>query len=199
MKKIGWFFFVFLAIGVGVYPALYFIVDAKIGLLQAKSDAVLASQIWWGAFYTHISFGAVTLIVGWSQFSKSIRAKRIGLHKILGKIYLIGIAFAGSAGFYLALHANGGVIAQIGFGGMAICWLTTSALAYITIRKGEIMAHRKWMIRSYSLAFAAVTLRLWLPFFEFALGMGFDESYTIISWLSWVPNLFVAQYFINRK
>lgn len=199
MKKAGWFFFVFLAIGVGIYPALYFIIDAKFGLLQAKPDEVLASQIWWSVFYVHICFGAVTLITGWSQFSKSMRAKRIRLHRNLGKIYLIGIAFAGPAGFYLALHANGGIIAQIGFSGMSICWLTTSALAYSAIRKGKITAHRKWMIRSYALAFAAVTLRLWLPIFDIFLGMGFNESYTIISWLSWVPNLFIAQYFINRK
>lgn len=199
MKKFSWFIFVFLAIGVGVYPILYFLVDEKIGLLNAKSAELLASQAWWIGFYIHISFGAVALLTGWSQFSKSIRAKRIRLHRTLGKIYLIGILFAGTAGFYLALNATGGIIAQFGFGAMAIFWLITSILAYVTIRKMQIDQHRIWMIRSYALTFAAVTLRLWLPIFDIAFGMGFNESYTIISWLCWVPNLLVAQYFINRS
>ncbi|MEQ9303464.1 MAG: DUF2306 domain-containing protein [Marinoscillum sp.] len=199
MRKVAWFVFVFFAIGVGVYPGLYFLVSERIGLLNAKSAELLDSQVWWIAFYTHISFGAVALLTGWSQFSRKIRAKKIRLHRILGKIYLIGILFAGTAGLYLALHANGGWIAQAGFTGMALSWLTTSILAYLAIRKLNIESHRIWMIRSYSLAFSAVTLRLWLPFFDFALGMGFDYSYTIISWLSWVPNLFVAQYFIQRN
>ncbi|WP_421890337.1 DUF2306 domain-containing protein [Marinoscillum sp.] len=199
MRKITWFFFVFFAIGVGVYPILYFLVNERIGLLSAKSAEVLDSQIWWIAFYTHISFGAFALLTGWSQFSKKIRTKNLRLHRILGKVYLISILFAGTAGFYLALHANGGWIAQVGFSGMALSWLTTSFLAYLAIIKLNIESHSAWMIRSYSLAFAAVTLRLWLPFFDIALGMGFDDSYTIISWLSWVPNLFVAQYFIQRN
>jgi len=199
MKKLGWFFFVFFAIGVGLYPILYFLTSEKVGLLNAKSDELLESQIWWTAFYIHISFGAITLLTGWSQFSKKIRTKRIRLHRNLGKIYLGSVMFGGVAGFYLALHSEGGIIANIGFSGMALTWLTTSTLAYLSIRKREINEHRNWMIRSYSLAFAAVTLRLWLPIFEIFFGMGFSESYTFIAWLSWVPNLFVAQWFIRRQ
>lgn len=199
MRKFSWFIFVFLAIGVGLYPVIYLLTNEKIGLLNAKSAELLASQAWWTAFYIHISFGAVTLLTGWSQFSKRIRAKRIRLHRNLGKAYLVGILFAGTAGFYLAIHATGGIVAQVGFAGMSLCWLMTSLLAYITIRKMQIEKHRAWMIRSYSLAFAAVTLRLWLPIFEIFFGMGFNESYTIIAWLSWVPNLLVAQLFINRQ
>jgi uncharacterized membrane protein len=169
----------------------------RIGLLSQKSASLLDSQIWWGAFYTHITFGAVTLLTGWSQFSKKIRDRRQGLHRILGKTYLIEVLFGGIAGFYLAINAEGGTNAQVGFTGMSLSWLITSLLAYLSIKRQEIDDHRAWMIRSYSLAFAAVTLRLWLPIFEIFFGMGFEESYTIISWLCWIPNLFVAQFFIQ--
>lgn len=199
MKRLGWFIFIFLAIGVGIYPMLYLLVDGKIALLSSKPDEVLQKQIWWLAFYTHISFGAVTLLIGWSQFSEKLRTRRTKLHRVVGKIYLIAVAFAGIAGFYLALDANGGWIAQMGFTLMSIFWLATSLLAYLTIRKLKIDEHRAWMIRSYALAFSAVTLRLYLPFFDHVLGMSFNESYTIIAWLCWVPNLFLAQYFISRN
>lgn len=199
MKKLGWIFFIFFAISVGLYPIVYFLTDEKVGLLNAKSAELLESQIWWIAFYMHIGFGAITLLTGWSQFSKKIRAKRLRLHRTLGKIYVITVLLSGSAGFYLAINATGGIVAQSGFTAMSLTWLTTTILAYATILKGNQDAHRMWMIRSYAVAFAAVTLRIYLPLFEIALGMGFNQSYPIIAWVSWVPNLFVAQLFIQRK
>jgi Predicted membrane protein (DUF2306) len=48
------------------------------------------------------------------------------------------------------------------------------------------------MIRSYSLTFAAVTLRIYLPV-ALASGVPFEIAYPAIAWLCWVPNLFVAE------
>jgi hypothetical protein len=53
------------------------------------------------------------------------------------------------------------------------------------------------MIRSYALCFAAVTLRIWLPLFQFALGLEFIFAYRIIAWLCWVPNLVVAELIVR--
>jgi hypothetical protein len=70
-------------------------------------------------------------------------------------------------------------------------------MAYVTVKKKQIALHQKWMIYSYAACFAAVTLRIWLPlligYFE-----DFIKAYTIVAWLSWVPNLVVA-YWINRR
>lgn len=67
-------------------------------------------------------------------------------------------------------------------------------MAYLTIRKKEINNHQKWMIRSYALTFAAVTLRIWLPLFQYGFGMDFLTAYMIIAWLCWVPNIIWAQW-----
>ncbi|MEQ8879328.1 MAG: DUF2306 domain-containing protein, partial [Cyclobacteriaceae bacterium] len=61
----------------------------------------------------------------------------------------------------------------------------------------KIEEHQRWMLRSYALTFAAVTLRLWLPALT-GLGIAFIVAYKIISWLSWVPNLLVVEWLINR-
>jgi hypothetical protein len=39
--------------------------------------------------------------------------------------------------------------------------LVSVFVGYQKIRGGDIVAHREWMLRSYALIFAAVTLRLW--------------------------------------
>ena len=41
MKKLGWFFFIFFAIGVGLYPIMYFLVSENVGLLTQQSPELL--------------------------------------------------------------------------------------------------------------------------------------------------------------
>jgi hypothetical protein len=52
------------------------------------------------------------------------------------------------------------------------------------------------MIRSFALAFAAVRLRIYIPLSQIA-GFDYDDSYRMIAWLCWVPNLLVAQLLVR--
>ena len=58
--------------------------------------------------------------------------------------------------------------------------------------------HLRWMIRSFALTFAAVTLRLYLPFPPM-MGFTFVEGYRAIAWLAWVPNLIAAELYWRRE
>jgi ABC-type spermidine/putrescine transport system permease subunit II len=62
----------------------------------------------------------------------------------------------------------------------------------------DFAAHRRWMIRSFALTFAAVTLRLYLPL-GFLLPVSFDDAYRVISFLCWVPNLLAAEWLLRRR
>lgn len=197
MKIIAWRIFAFLAIGVGLYPFAYLVFDMSHGLLASKSPEVRESIVWLIGFYTHILLGAVALLAGWSQFSKKLRNKNLTLHRSLGKVYLVAVLLSGVAGLYLAYHATGGAVAALGFAGLSIGWVIFAAMAYISIRNGNINQHQYWMIRSYALCFAAVTLRLWLPLFQM-IGMEFIFAYRIIAWLCWTPNLFVAELIVRN-
>jgi hypothetical protein len=53
------------------------------------------------------------------------------------------------------------------------------------------------MIRSFALTFAAVTLRLGL-FPMMAAGMIYVEAIVWLAWLSWLPNLVVAELWLRR-
>jgi hypothetical protein len=54
------------------------------------------------------------------------------------------------------------------------------------------------MYRSYALTLAAVTLRIYLPLFQVA-GYGFDVAYPLISWIAWVPNLLIVEWFVLTR
>jgi len=119
------------------------------------------------------------------------------LHRNIGKIYLLSVLISGPCGIYIAQFATGGINNVIAFSLSGIIWIVTSFLAYSYVRKGEVLSHQKMMIYSYAVCFSAVTLRFWLPTLIYFTS-SFITAYQIVGWLSWVPNLFVAYYFVNR-
>jgi uncharacterized membrane protein len=188
-----------LATMTGLYPAAYYIVRSDhFGVLDWKSAELLANYFYRGSFFTHITFGGVALLIGWLQFSKKIRARNLSLHRTIGKMYMVAVALSGIAGFTIAMSATGGPVSMVGFGLLALLWLYTDLQGYRTIRKLQIERHRAWMIRNYSLTFAAVTLRIYLPLATAVIHFDFIPSYRVISWLCWVPNLVVAALLIRR-
>ena len=144
----------------------------------------------------HAGGGIVALSLGVWGFWGRFRNRYLWLHRWLGRVYLLAVLVGGTAGFYMALTAFGGLPARIGFVMLALLWLATGATAYLRIRRGEVRLHREWMIRNYALTFSAVMLRVWLPLFM-ALGFDFPEAYTTVAWLCWVPNLLVAELIVG--
>ena len=151
------------------------------------------------ALYSHVVGAAVALGLGAFQFSTRLRTTRPQLHRWMGRLYL-------GVGVLVGRHRRpdhgdariGGLPARLGFGLLAVVWLFTGARAYLAIRSGNTAAHRRWMVRNFSLTFAAVTLRLYLPASGVA-GVPFEVAYPIIAWVAWVPNLIVAEWWFNRR
>lgn len=198
LKKILWIVIVILTVIVGLYPLSYLLFDMSNGLLGDKSKELLVSSHWNISFYTHISFGGIALLIGWTQFSKKFRVKKMRLHRTVGKTYILSILLSGITGLYISFYASGEIVAKLGFATLSILWLSTILLAYTSILKKKIETHRRWMIRNYALTFAAVTLRLWSPLLEAVAQPNWMDSYTIVAWLAWVPNLIFAQILIRR-
>lgn len=197
-NKAAWAVFALLAIGIGLYPLMYLFSTEEFGLLLGKPKEVLISTVWRIAFYGHIIFGGLALLSGWSQFSKGLRAKKLGLHRLLGKIYVISALISGFCGVYLGFFATGGLIPSLGFICLGIVWLFTTIRAYIAVRKKDLSLHQGMMIYSYAACFAAVTLRIWLPLLTIVFGE-FLVAYKIVAWLCWVPNIIFAHLWITRK
>ncbi|MDQ2861171.1 MAG: DUF2306 domain-containing protein, partial [Pseudomonadota bacterium] len=89
-----------------------------------------------------------------------------------------------------------GSTATAGFGGLAAIWIVANVQGWRMAAERRFGAHRAWMIRSFAMTFAAVTLRLYLPLFPF-LGVSFLDGYRAVSFLSWVPNLILAELYLR--
>jgi uncharacterized membrane protein len=196
-RKWLWLLVAFLAILVGLYPGLYFLIDRKFGLLRSKSNELLNNTYWNIGFYTHIIPGGLALLTGWTQFNSNFRNKNLAFHRRIGMVYIISVAFSSLAGIYIGFFATGGLPSSLGFICLGLIWFSISLMAFVNIKNGNIVIHQKLMIYSYAACFAAVTLRIWLPLLVLIFG-DFITAYTIVAWLCWVPNLVVAKLITKR-
>jgi uncharacterized membrane protein len=150
------------------------------------------------ALYAHLAGGGIAMALGPWQFNARLRARALRLHRWMGRGYLVAVLLSGAGALALAARSEQGLVTHAGFGLLAILWLATTAQAYRCIRRGDVDVHRMWMTRSYSLTLAAVTLRIYLPL-ALAAGVPFADAYQAVSWLCWVPNLVVAEWwFVPR-
>ena len=138
------------------------------------------------------------MILGPFQFRRDLLRRRRSLHRTLGKVYVASCLLAGVAGLYMAVYSFGGWVTHLGFGTLAVGLLATTLKALSAVRRGDIVRHREWMMRSYALIFAAVTLRLELPLLSLAFG-GFAAAYMTVSWLCWVPNILWVEWYLRRS
>jgi CubicO group peptidase (beta-lactamase class C family)/uncharacterized membrane protein len=199
MKRLIGIVLISLALFIGINrPLKYILADGPIDLLASKPEDVLNSIYFNIAFYIHIVFGGIALLIGWVQFIKKIRDTYPKLHKTIGKIYISSIFIAAPVAFYISFFVKGGLPTEIGFTFGSLIWITATYLGYRAIRKGNIKAHIEYMTYSYAGTFAAVTLRFWLPFLITTIG-NFETAYGISVWLSWIPNVIIAYLILNKK
>jgi uncharacterized membrane protein len=184
-----WWVMLLFSVSVVVYATRYF--------LFKSNDAHFSRYII--PLRLHIAGGMGALLAGPWQFSEKLRARRLNLHRWLGRFYLIEVGLGSIAGFAMSFVSEEGLPTHLGFGILAVLWFFTGLQAYRMVRRGNIEAHRQWMIRNFALTLAAVTLRNYLPLMLFGLHWSFRASYITVSWLCWVPNLLVAEWMISRR
>jgi uncharacterized membrane protein len=189
LAKPLWWFMLLSCIGVVAYATRFFLIR--------PSDAHFSRYIL--PLRLHIAGGIGALLAGPWQFSERLRERAINLHRWMGRFYLLEVALGSIAGFAMATVSEEGLPTHLGFGALAIVWFFTGLQAYRMVRRGDIVAHRQWMIRNFALTLAAVTLRNYMPLMLFGLHWSFHSTYITVSWLCWVPNLLVAEWLVRRQ
>jgi len=193
VRRLGWGVVTVLALSIALYAvALLFVHAMRPPFLRDRFIGIPAAAV------LHLAGAAIALAVGPFQLNTRLRTRFIKVHRWMGRSYVAGVLLGGLAGLALATIAQTGLPARVGFGLLAVLWLTSTGIAYRHIRARNQPAHRRWMIRSYALTFAAVTLRIYLPLSQ-VYGIPFEPAYQTIAWMCWVPNLVVAEWIILRQ
>ena len=177
----------------------YFTFETDVDFLLTK-QAVLHVDIWRRSFYTHIGTSVFVLLAGVFQFSKTIIRKYPKFHRFIGKTYvLLVLCLSAPSGLVMSFYASGGIAAKTSFVIISTLWWAFTFIAYQRIRNKNITSHTNFMMRSYALTLSAITLRLYAFFLPMMFHLRGDHMYILISWLSWVPNLLIAEWLIRKK
>ncbi|MEM9057042.1 MAG: DUF2306 domain-containing protein, partial [Pseudomonadota bacterium] len=141
----------------------------------------------------HIGGGVVALLTGVLQFLPPVKTRR-RLHRGIGTVYALAVLVGGAAGLHAATFAAGGASNHVAFTLFSLVWLTSTAMAMVSLLRRDIAAHQLWMKRSFAVTFGAVTFRMELGLLIFGLGFSFDEAYLVVPWTSWALNLLLVDW-----
>ena len=175
-----------------------------------RSRIAVTDEFHYATLVVHVLTASTALVLGLMQLVPRLRARR-ALHRRLGRAFLlVGVVAFGLTGIPLALTTPDGDVTRYGILVPAVGWLVCAALGWVAIRRGRLVDHREWMIRTYALTFFAITTRMLVPVL-IALQMPFQDDRSPAAvrelvartipygqWLGWILDLAVAQYAIRR-
>lgn len=210
MQSAPWLALLLTSIVVAVYFPSKYLTDTLKSL--AHNDPGLAStyavtpvliQV---AFYVHIVFSGMALLLGGFQFSRALRRRFPRTHRWIGRTYVVSVLLGGVAAFVMSFFSSVAFLGFFGFGTLAVLWIWTTYRGYHSARNRDLAAHQAWMIRSFALTYAAPMLRIWLILLILIqLPFGLDgavaaaNAYAPVPFLCWLPNLVIAEYIIYRR
>ena len=130
-------------------------------ILKILDDFSFKAILHFGGLYLHIMASFLAIIIGMIQFIPAVYHKYPRLHKSLGKFYVVLILFfAAPMGFVTAILHTKVLQSQFGFGVLSIFWFLATLVAFKHIIDKKLLLHIEWMIRSFAITTAAMTLRL---------------------------------------
>jgi uncharacterized membrane protein len=185
-----WTLYALLSAAVALFSYRYL---PRVGPLAPDILANLFARPW---LDVHVAGAATALLVGPVQFLPWVRRRLPALHRTLGRIYVVGCLAGGVGGLVMAFGTTAGPIATAGFASLAVCWIIANVQGWRLAMARRLDAHRAWMLRSFALTFAAVTLRIYIVVLPM-LGVAPIDAYRAASFLAWIPNLILVELYLR--
>jgi uncharacterized membrane protein len=177
----------------------YFSLEPDTGFLIVKQDYIHI-KTWRAAFYIHVFTSILTLLAGFTQFSGYLLKEHKTFHRIMGRIYVVAVLFVNfPSGMILAFYANGQLFSKIAFIILDSLWFWFTLKAFVEIKRGNILAHKQFMMRSYALTFSAITLRAWKLILSSLFVLSPLTLYKIDAWMGFIPNLLLIEWLIRKN
>ncbi len=105
---------------------------------------------------------ALAMSIGAFQLSNRLRARYLRAHRILGYMYAACVFIAAPFAIPLAMKIDSpSLVAASSV--QAFGWIMSTAIALYCVRVGNIIQHRRWMIRGFFFAIVFTVARLIIP------------------------------------
>jgi uncharacterized membrane protein len=149
--------------------------------------------------YVHIVSGSVYLLGAPVQLAYRVRRRHYTFHRRLGRVLLaaglLTAVFAIALGYVMPFGGTGEAIATYVFGSWFLACLL---LGFRAIRRGDVVDHRRWMIRAFAVGVGIGTIRIWLGLFQATGLFEFQDGFDVAFWLAFPTHAAVAELWIRN-
>ncbi len=190
LTKITLFASFLLIVAVSVNAAQYLLVPVREYGFQEQISVYEAHGF---SLRLHIGGGILALMLGTIQAFPYFRHRFRAWHKKIGYAYTGAVVVSSIFAFPVALNAYGFWSNRVSFIMLAVLWGVTTVIAAWHGVNRRIGLHRRWIIRSYALTLAAVSLRAEVALYGSVLNMDFIWAYSLSAWTCWVFNILIAE------
>lgn len=194
LRLTAWAIMSLLAVMIGLVSLRYVLPEVPMAAQNVVAN--LFARPW---LAIHAAAASIALIIGPFQFIRARNGRRPRWHRVSGPVYVAACLVAAPSALVLAFGLTAGPIAGVGFAVLSLVWFYVNVRGLQAVLKGRYAEHGRWMVRSYALTFAAVMLRLYLPLGHMALGLDFLTVYRASAWVSWIPNLILAEAWLRTR
>ena len=150
----------------------------------------------------HVLAGAAFLVLAPLQLSSAIRRRYRRFHRWSGRVLVMTGGLTAIAGLFFGLlmpYAGAGEASAIAlFGGL---FLVAISKGVIAIRRGDVAAHREWMIRAFAVGIGISTVRIVAAILDFTLtpaGFSPPRIFVLSIWTGWSTTVVAAELWLAR-
>lgn len=179
-----------------VNSAIYFQPGPEPAFFLEKGQ-IADIPFWRAAFYFHIVGASVCLATGAPLMFPALLKYRI-VHRTLGLVYVNAVLFVAAPGaLIMAPVAKGGLAGASGFAISGVFWWYFTLAGWKAVRRGDMAAHIRSMVRSYALALSAPAFRV-IQLGFYLTDMDDETNYVLSLWLSLAVSVWLSESCIQR-
>ena len=148
--------------------------------------------------YVHIGAGLVYLLGALLQLSARFRDRHLTVHRRLGRVLVTAGLVSGVFALAFGIpHSFGGAAEAVATVVFGLWFLACLLLALRAIRSGDVVAHRRWMIRAFATGVAVGTIRLWVGLFQATDLLDLRDSLGPAFWLAFTMHVALGEVWVR--
>ena len=155
--------------------------------------------------YVHIVPGMVFLLGALFQLSGRVRSRHLAGHRRLGRVLvpagLLSGVLAVVVGVWFPFGGPTEAVAAVLFGAW---FVVTLVLGWRAVRRRDVLAHRRWMIRAFAVALGVGTIRVWIGLFQLVGLLAIQDGrgtvwFGVSFWLALVLHAVAAEIYLRAR
>jgi uncharacterized membrane protein len=150
--------------------------------------------------YLHIVPGVLYMVGATLQLAYWFRRCHYTFHRRLGRVLLAAGLITGLLAVALGLAFPFGGLAELSATVLFGAWfLGCLLLAFRAVRAGDIVQHRRWMIRAFAIGVAVGTIRIWIAVFQISGLLSFSAAFGPAFWISFMLHALIAELWLRAR